>query len=589
MENVPELEFKGLGVSSGIAAGPARVLKPSDATVPDYAISDADVPRELIRLEQALIVTRRQLRDIQQRVGSALGSESARIFESHLHVVDDASFIEEIYHDLRTQKRNAEAVLHQASERYAKTLQNMEDDYLRERATDIRDVTRRVLRILMGQTTEPPIAPDSPRILVAADITPSDLAGLDRHKLLGIATEQGSSTAHTAIMARAMELPAVVGVRDLCARVSEGDRLLLDGVRGVVVVHPTPAREKEFARIARSRQSIRKRLDALKDEPATTLDGHAMTLVANIETPGDVSAVLARGARGIGLFRTEYLFLANAGEPDEEQQVRAYAEVARHDFPDGVVIRTLDLGGDKLSPTFHQQPEANPFLGWRAIRLCLDLPALFKTQLRAILRASANHPHLRIMFPMVSSVAEFEQANKLLEECKAELDAAGVPFHREVEVGVMVEIPSAALMAHRLARRVRFFSIGTNDLVQYTLAVDRGNDRVAHLFDPAHPAVLELIERTVAAGREQGISTSVCGEMAGNPVFVPLLMGLGVDTLSVSPSAIALIKAVIRHVTYADAVELAAEVRAMEGGEEVQSRCRELIRQCAPEILELAE
>jgi phosphotransferase system enzyme I (PtsI) len=219
----------------------------------------------------------------------------------------------------------------------------------------------------------------------------------------------------------------------------------------------------------------------------------------------------------------------------------------------------------------------------------LDLPALFKTQLRAILRASANHPHLRIMFPMVSSVAEFEQANKLLEECKAELDAAGVPFHREVEVGVMVEIPSAALMAHRLARRVRFFSIGTNDLVQYTLAVDRGNDRVAHLFDPAHPAVLELIERTVAAGREQGISTSVCGEMAGNPVFVPLLMGLGVDTLSVSPSAIALVKAVIRQITYADAVELAAEVRAMEGGEEALARCRELIRQCAPEILELAE
>lgn len=589
MKSAPELDIKGLGVSPGIAVGPVHLLLPAEAIIPTYSIADGDVPRELIRLEQALIVTRRQLHDIQKRVGTALGSESARIFESHLHVVDDPSFIEEVYQNLQEQRKNAEVILSQVAERYAQTLQNMDDDYLRERATDIRDVTRRIVRILMGHATELPAEPDAPYILVANDIAPSDLAALDRSKLLGMVTEQGSSTAHTAIMARAMELPAVVGAQGLCARVSEGDRLLLDGVRGLVLVHPTTGREKVFARVARARQSIQTRLNELKDEPAITRDGHTLALVANIDTPGDVTSVPARGATGIGLFRTEYLFLANAGEPDENQQVQAYSQVAQYDFPDGVVIRTLDLGGDKLSPTFHPHPEANPFLGWRAIRLCLDSPALFKTQLRAILRASANHPSLRMMFPMISSLAEFEQAYAMLEESKAELAAADIPFNPQIEVGSMIEIPSAALIAHRLAPRVHFFSIGTNDLIQYTLAVDRGNDRVAHLFDPAHPAVLELIQRTVSAGRKQGISTAVCGEMAGNPMFVPLLIGLGVDTLSISPGAVPLVKAVIRQIDYAAALALAAEAQTLDNGADILARCRELIRQRAPEILELAE
>ena len=327
----------------------------------------------------------------------------------------------------------------------------------------------------------------------------------------------------------------------------------------------------------------------LKDEPATTLDGHAVELSANIEMPADVEAVVARGAHGIGLFRSEYLFLASGGDPSEERQYLAYAEVAKRILPEPVIIRTLDLGGDKLPASLKLPEEANPFLGWRAIRLCLARPAMFKTQLRALLRASAHNPKLRIMYPMVSIAAEVDQANALLEEAKTELAAAGVAFNPQVEVGAMIEIPSAALTADLIAPKVRFFSIGTNDLVQYTLAVDRGNERVAHLYEPTHPAVLQLIFRTVEAGHRHGVWTGVCGEVAGNPVLVPLLLGLGVDELSASPGAIPLVKDVIRRIRISEATELAQAARGMSTGAEVMAHCRALVGRSAPEILELAE
>ena len=583
------LEFKGIGVSSGVIAGAVLLLKNDDEPLPEYAITSEDVSREMIRLEAALIDTRRQLNDIQRRVGEAMGTESAGIFEAHLQVVDDPGFVDEVYRDVRGKRVNVEKVLADVSERFAQTLSKMEDDYLRERAADIRDVSRRILRNLMGGGGNLLAGLETPRLLVARDIAPSEMAAFDRHKILGVATELGSPTSHTAIMARAMELPAIVGLRGICERLADGDRAILDGVRGVLVLHPTAAREEDYGRIARSRAVIQKRLGGLRDEAATTLDGHAVELSANIEMPGDVKAVLARGARGIGLFRSEYLFLANAGEPDEEHQYRAYAEVAGQIMPEGVIVRTLDLGGDKLPVLGKKTAESNPFLGWRAIRLCLGRVATFKTQLRAILRASAHNPRLRIMYPMVSSAGEVDQANAILEECKAELEAAGVPFNRAVEVGVMIEIPSAALTADLIAPKVKFFSIGTNDLVQYTLAVDRVNERVAYLYEPTHPAVLRLIRMTVEASHRHGIWTGVCGEMAGNPILVPLLLGLGVDELSASPGAIPLVKDVIRRIRHSEAVDLAEASRGLATGAEVMDLCRALVGRAAPEILELAE
>ena len=589
MEGQRELELKGIGASPGIAAGPVLRLKSDDLPLPEYAIPAEDVPREMIRLEEALLETRRQLNEIQRRVGEAMGSESAGIFEAHLHVVDDPSFVDEVYRDVREKRRNVETVLLAVSERYAQTLLQMDDDYLRERAADIRDVTRRILRNLTGGGGDLLAGLETPRVLVARDIAPSEIAACDRRKVLGLVTELGSPTSHAAIMARAMDLPAIVGLQGAAGLVADGDRVIVDGVRGVLVVRPTPAREEDYGRIARSRAIIQKRLATLKDEEAVTRDGHAVALSANIEMPADVEAAWARGARGIGLFRSEYLFLAGPGEPSEERQYKAYAEVAKRIAPETAIIRTLDLGGDKLAAGGRAAEEANPFLGWRAIRLCLDRPALFKTQLRAILRASAHNPRLRIMYPMISSAAEVDRANRLLEECKTELAAVGQAFNPGIEAGVMIEIPSAALTADLIAPKVKFFSIGTNDLVQYTLAVDRVNERVAHLYEPTHPAVLQLIRLTVEAGRRHGIWTGVCGETAGNPVLAPLLLGLGVEELSASPGAIPLVKEVIRRIRYSEAQDLAEAARSMATGAEVLGQCRDLVRRVAPEILELAE
>lgn len=589
MEAQRELELRGIGVSPGIAAGPVLLLKGDDLPLPEYAIAAEDVPREMLRLEEALLATRRQLHEIQQRVGEALGSESAGIFEAHLQVVDDPSFVDEIFRDLRDKRRNVEKILFDAAERYAQTLRQMEDDYLRERATDIRDVTRRVLRNLAGGGADLLAGLESPRVLVSRDLAPSEMVAFDRRKILGVVTELGSPTSHAAIMARAMDLPAIVGLRGVCDKMADGERVILDGVRGILVLRPSPAREEDYGRIARGRTVIQKRLATLKDEPAVTRDGHAVALSANIEMPGDVEAAWARGARGVGLFRSENLFLASGGDPSEERQYEAYAEVARRILPESAIIRTLDLGGDKMPASVKLPEEANPFLGWRAIRLCLDRPALFKTQLRAILRASAHNPNLRIMYPMISSAAEVDRANALLEECKTELAAVGAAFNPAIDVGVMIEIPSAALTADLIAPKVKFFSIGTNDLVQYTLAVDRGNERIAQLYEPTHPAVLQLIRHTVEAGHRHGIWTGVCGEAAGNPILAPLLLGIGVDELSASPGAVPLVKDVIRQVRYAETQDLAEAARDMATGAEVLELCRALVRRVAPEILELAE
>jgi phosphotransferase system enzyme I (PtsI) len=404
--------------------------------------------------------------------------------------------------------------------------------------------------------------------------------------VLGFATDLGSPTAHTAVMARAMNIPAVVGLHDISVRVSTGDEILMDGNKGLLILHPTEQRLKEYGHVIEVRESIRSGLSGLRDLPAQTIDGHRVILSANMETSEEVDSIAAYGAEGVGLFRSEFLFLAKAQLPDEAAQAAIYDEVAGRLAPAKVVIRTLDLGGDKFLSHERYPDEMNPFMGWRAIRLCLAQPAMFSTQMRAILRAS-RHGNVRIMYPMVSKAEEVEQANELLARAKDQLRGEGVPFDENIEVGVMIETPSAALTVDVIADHVRFFSIGTNDLIQYTLAVDRVNERVAYLYEPTHPAIIRLIRQTVEVGHARGLSVSLCGEMGASPILAPLLVGMGVDTLSVAPPAVPVVKQAIRSIEFADAQRLAQEAYVAKSAGEIVSRCRDLIARKRPEILEL--
>ncbi|MBP7828497.1 MAG: phosphoenolpyruvate--protein phosphotransferase [Kiritimatiellae bacterium] len=589
-ESIPtaraEIELQGIGVSPGVVIAAALLVTTEEERLVEREIAEEEIPREIARFEEALIVTRQQIHEIQQKVGDAIGRESASIFDAHLLVVDDRSFVEEVIRGLGGQRRNVESVLSVVADRYAQALARLEDDYLRERAADVRDVTRRILRNLAGRSASLLSRLDRPYVIIANDLAPSDTATLDRGKVLGFATDLGSPTSHTAIMARALSIPAIVGLHDVSVRVSTGDQVLIDGHKGLLYIHPTRERLEAYGKIAEARQTIQARLAGLRDQRPVTRDGYEIAVSANIEMPGDVDSVLAAGASGVGLFRTEYLYLSMQHLPTEDEQAAAYEEVARRVAPAPCVIRTLDLGGDKFLSHLKTPSELNPFMGWRAIRFCLAQPDIFKTQLRAILRASV-HENVKIMYPMVSNVGEVLRANAFLEEAKSELRLRDVPFNEAVETGVMIEVPSAAITAHLIAPHVAFFSLGTNDLVQYTLAVDRVNERVAYLYEPTHPAIIELIRNTIRVAHQHGIWVGICGEMAGNPVMAPLLLGLGVDELSMSPSAIPMVKEVIRRLRFAEAEGLAQKVLPSVMATEVLEACRELTRRVAPDVLEL--
>jgi phosphotransferase system enzyme I (PtsI) len=501
-------------------------------------------------------------------------------------VLDDRSFIEEVVQDIRNLRRNAEWAVREAADRYAQILASVEDDYLRERVVDVKDVARRILRNLQGGAAFSVGDLDRKHIVVAHDLEPSETAAMRRDTVLGFATDMGSPTSHTAVMARALEIPAIVALHDITQRVTTGDEVLIDGNKGILIINPTPDQLEQYGRLAASRRKIERRFEGFRDRPAETPDGHRVTLSANIEGPEELDGVVESGAEGIGLFRSEFLYLSRDDVVSEEEQAQIYDQVAARLAPDPVIIRTLDLGGDKFFPGARLAAEANPFLGCRSIRLSLRHPESFKGQLRAILRASARG-NVKMMYPMISSAFEVARANELLEEAKRELAAAAVPFQPDIQVGAMIEIPSAALTADVIAGHVRFFSLGTNDLVQYTLAVDRINENVAYLYEPTHPAVLKLVQLTIEAGHRHGIWVGVCGEMAADPVIVPLLIGLGVEELSVAPVAVPLVKDVIRSVEYGKAQELARKALACGSAAEVLEHCRSLISEVAPEVLEL--
>jgi phosphotransferase system enzyme I (PtsI) len=580
-----ELILRGIGVSPGVVQAPAFLLTTEEVRVVEREVAEAELPREIVRFEEAVIATRQQIHEIQTRMQGALDRGSASLFDAHLLVLDDRAFIEEILRAIPARRKNVETLLRAVAERYAGALEKMEDDYLRERAADVRDVARRLLRNLSGQSRRTLDHLTEPCILVANDLAPSDAASLDREKILGFVTDLGSPTSHTAIMARAMDIPAIVGLHDVSLRVSSGDDLLVDGAQGTLVVRPSEETRLAYGKRAQAATQIRRRLEDLRSQPAETPDGYRVHLAANIELPQDAQAVLQHGAAGVGLYRTEFLFLQRQTLPDEIEQLRAYEEVVRKVAPDPVIIRTMDIGGDKFLSAIKMPNELNPFMGWRAIRFCLAQPKIFLTQLRAILRASAAGA-VKIMYPMISTVNEVLQANEILEQAKAELRKEGHPFDEAIEVGIMIEVPSAALTARQIAPHVRFFSIGTNDLIQYSLAADRVNERIAYLYEPTHPAILRLIRSTIEVSREAGLWTGVCGEMAGDPSLVPLLVGLGADELSLSPNRIPAVKSVIRRLEMPRAEALARNALACDSASEIRAMCRALTSEIAPDIIE---
>jgi phosphotransferase system enzyme I (PtsI) len=462
----------------------------------------------------------------------------------------------------------------------------MDDEYLRERAADLRDVTARVLDILLGRTDETALHKlKESCIIISEDLSPSTTALLDKKMVLGFATDIGSKTSHTAIMARSLEIPAVVGLHDASKQLNTGQYVLLDGFNGLLVINPTDQTLFEYGQLVRKRVNVQEKLRDLRDEPAITLDGARITLSANIEQAADAEHVRACGAEGVGLFRTEYLYLNRETLPTEEEQYQAYRQVAAALKPNPVVIRTLDLGGDKFISHLWMPQELNPFLGWRAIRFCLQERALFRAQLRAILRAAVEG-NIKMMYPMISGLDELNQANALVEECRRELRTERIPFGEALETGAMIEIPSAVLTADSLAKRVKFLSIGTNDLIQYSLAVDRLNEKIAHLYEPTHPAIVRLIKATVEAGRRNGIWVGVCGEMAGDPALVPLLLGLDVDELSAAFSVVPQVKFLIRRLKLSEARQLADFALNCESGSEILARSQALARRIAPGLFE---
>jgi phosphotransferase system enzyme I (PtsI) len=571
-----EIRFHGAGVSPGIAQGAIHVVRDDLDDVARYRIEPAQIANEIGRFETALIQTRTQILEMQQKIAESIGAKDAGIFDAHLLVVEDRTLIDEVLRKLEADLCNVEWVFQEVATNYAETLSKIDDPYLRERALDIEDVTRRVIRNLQGKAPKTFLALTEPHILVAHNLTPSDTATMNRERVLGIATDLGSRTSHTAIMARSLNIPAIVGLHNATEKLETGQHVLLDGTDGLLIVDPTPETFARYGELESKRVQITQKLAELRETKSTTRDGRHIVLSANIELPGDVDAVAANGAEGIGLYRTEFLYLNRTTLPTEDEQYETYRKVAERVSPDPLIIRTFDLGGDKLAPgAADVGDELNPFLGWRAIRFCLENIDIFKTQLRAILRASAVG-NVKIMFPMISGVGELRRALSVLAECKEELRRTGSTFSDTTEVGAMIEIPSAALSADILAREVDFFSIGTNDLIQYAIAVDRVNERIAHLYEPTHPAVLRLLKMIADAARANDIWVGVCGEMAGDIALIPLLLGLGMDELSAGATLVPRVKRAVQSLTIPECRQLVDEALELQTPSEILARCLEL-------------
>jgi phosphoenolpyruvate-protein phosphotransferase (PTS system enzyme I) len=579
-----ERRYHGVGVSPGIARGSVFVHRLDDEEPPVRSIDESEIPTEIARFEAALIATRTQILEMQQRIADAIGAKDAGIFDAHLLVVEDRTLIDEVLRTLKRDLMNVEHIFQQVANRYTKTLSEIDDPYLRERALDIHDVARRVVHNLLGRSNPPLSSVQTAHVVVSHNLTPSDTAQLNRELVIGFATDVGSKTSHTAIMARSMNIPAVVGLHNVSETLSTGDQILLDGYNGYLIVNPSDQTLWEYGELEIKKTEVEEKLTELRETVSTTVDGRHIILSANIELPMEVEMVRMSGAEGIGLYRTEFFYLNKEALPDEEEQYRNYLQVAEAVKPHSLIIRTLDLGGDKFMSALHLPEELNPFLGWRAIRFCLEKVDIFKVQLRAILRASASG-NVKIMYPMISGIDEVRKANAILDECRAELRTEGLAFNEEMDVGVMIEVPSAALTADIIAREVDFFSIGTNDLIQYSIAVDRVNERISHLYEPTHPSIIRLIKMVVDAAHAHTLWVGICGEMAGEIALTPLLVGLGVDELSTGAALVPRVKRAVQSLDVGVCLQLVEEIMEMDSASEILAKCESVAREHYSELM----
>lgn len=569
-----EFELKGLSVSKGIAHGEAFVMLNRDLKVPVYEIKASDKPRERERFQAAVIQAREDILKVKEELAESVGETEASIFDAHLLVLEDVAIMQETFEMLERENFNVEYCYSSAIEKFISAFELIDDSFIRERIADLKDVSKRVIDNMLGRKSLRIGSLSDPLVLVSSDFAPSDFALVDKSKILAIITEKGSQTSHTAILSRSLGIPCIVGIEDVVDKISTGTFLLVDGYNGNVVVNPTDNTLRHYTELESVHREAQKLFDSSIPLPSKTLDGEDFSVSINISCASDIPEDLIENCGGVGLFRTENFFLDSGTFPDEEAQYEAYAAAVKAARGKPVVIRTLDLGGDKnLSLLKMVNKEENPFMGYRAIRFCLDHKDTFKAQLRAILRASALG-EVKILLPMICSIREVERARLMIEESKAELAAKGLEFDKNIKIGAMIEVPSAALTIDIIAQVCDFISIGTNDLIQYTLAVDRVNDMVAHLYEPTHPAVTRIINHVVTKALEAKVPVSVCGELAADPTFCTLLLGMGVSEFSMSAKAVGEIKYLLRKVTMAQARALRDEVLALTRSRHVVSRLR---------------
>lgn len=557
-----ELAFTGIGVSNGTAYGKAFVVMRSTAQVPQYSISDSQIDGEIKRFEQALMKTRADICALKDEIAQKVGEEESSIFDAHLLVLEDVAIINEVYSGLRETKRNIESCYSEVVNRFLQAFEEIDDPFMRERIADIRDVSRRVINNLMGHEEKSSLNLGEPVILASKDFTPSDFAFVDKTKVLGIITEKGSHTSHTAILARSLRVPCIVGIDIEKIGLKSGENILVDGYKGNIFLRPSAETLKKYTEIANIHREIERIFDSSLPYASETTDAHKVALEFNIGSAADIKDGSMKFSDGIGLFRTEALFIDKGKFLDEESQFQAYKEAVIKAEGKPITIRTLDLGGDKTLAFINEfGREENPFMGYRAIRFCLDRVDIFTAQLKAILRASA-YGKVRILYPMISGINELVRANSVLEQAKLALKNEGKEFSSDVKIGAMVEVPSAAMIIDLLAHQCDFISIGTNDLIQYLLAVDRVNDHVAHLYNPANPAVIRMLDKIISDAKKAQIKVSVCGEIAADPIFAMLLIGMGVDGLSMVSGALSEIKFMLRKVSFRELQELRAEALA---------------------------
>ncbi|MDR2940607.1 MAG: phosphoenolpyruvate--protein phosphotransferase [Clostridiales bacterium] len=568
------LNFKGIGVSPGIAMGHVLLIEKKDITIPKHLITDEEAVMEIEKFEAAKKGSMSQVEKIIEKTKATMGADKAGIFESQLEIINDPMFNDSVLDKVRNSKNNILHALEQARDEFVAIFESMDDEYFRERTADVKDVVNRVINNALGINQNYFDNLDKDVIVVANDLTPSDTASMDFNYVLGFATEIGGRTSHSSIMARSLEIPAVVGIGKSLFECRHDDYIILDGEAGLLFVNPDEAIINEYKMKKEQFLAEKAILAELKELPAKTTDGKVVELCANIGGASDLKGAFNNGAEGVGLFRTEFLYMNNTNFPSEDEQFNVYKEVASQI---NVIIRTLDIGGDKDLPYYEFEKEMNPFLGWRALRICLDKTEIFKTQLRAILRASA-FGKIRIMYPMIISLEELRKANSILAECKKELSDEGTAYDEKIEAGIMVETPAAAIMADLFIKEADFFSIGTNDLTQYLLAVDRGNEKVSKLYNTFNPAVLRAIKNIIDASHKEGKWTGMCGEFAGEKKAAVLLLGMGLDEFSMSAISIPSIKKIIRGISFESAKEIAENTLKLSTAEEVEKYLSEVCK-----------